>query len=445
MSDLSTAEAITTTSLDVVDAFVFQRIRADRFAHLGGLGKGVGWAGIVEVDVNDEARILSALETGQPQRYRSPEPTRIFGPYWSCHGCIVPVTLDQFVVLGTAHALASEDDGAAVALARQLVETIEAVSPAKRLADELELQHAVEALMNIDANDVVEAAQHIVRQAVETLSCDYGALWDAHSETLVTADPRWRPHASAARVRATMRRLGELDIPACWQDAEQAPLTAPFTAADGLRSTYVLRIGEDGALLLAHTVASPRGFTALCQRIGSRLAQTASMMLSAAAHREQLRRQASEALQVARTDMLTGLGNRLAWHEGLETAFAWHDQVAIVMVDLNGLKQVNDRLGHAAGDELLVAAGALLRSVVREHDLVVRFGGDEFGLLIHGSDEHTCHELVERIRSAAETAPGANGLSMAIGWAIATNVCDLVTAERLADERMYAHKRARKA
>ncbi len=447
MSDVSIVAGSgpeTDAALDVVDAFVFQRIRANQFAHLGGLGRGVGWAGIVEIDVNEESRIVTALETAQIERYSTREPTRVFGPYWSRHGFIVPVTLDQFVVLGTAGPPHPEQDEAARELSCDLVKTIEEVSPTKRLADELELQQAVEAVMNVDANDVVEAGQHIVRQAVEALSCDYGALWDADSETLATAAPRWTPDATAAEVRAAMRRLGELTIPACWQDAVQAPLPRPFTADDGLRSTYVLRVGERGALLLAHTVASPRGFTLLSQRIGTRISQTASMMLSAAAHRELLRRQATEALEVARTDALTELGNRLAWHEALETAFARHDRVGVIIADLNGLKEVNDRRGHAAGDELLVAAGALLRNVIREHDVAVRFGGDEFGLLIHGADEHTCAELTERIRQAAETAPCSSGLSIAIGCAIAENVCDLVTAERLADERMYADKRSRK-
>lgn len=439
------SSALASVGLDIIDAFVFQRIAPGRFAHLGGVGRGVGWAGIVDVALRDEPLVAEALDSMQPRPFSTSEPRRVFGPYWASDGYVVPLTFDQFVVLGLTAAPAEGTDAAALQAAALLVEIIPSVSPAKRLADELELQHAVEAVMRVDLRDVASTAEHIVAAAVEALSCDYGALWDGESGTLATVAPSWSPRASIADVRHTMARMVTHDIPRCWQDVTVAPTSPPFTAADGVRSVYVLRVGDAGVLFLAHTAASPRGFTSLCQRIGERIAQAAGMMLSAAAHREQLRRETDAARLSARTDALTGLGNRLAWREALADSFAHHDRVGILVLDLDGLKLANDEHGHAVGDRLLVRTAAVLSEVTRDEDVVARVGGDEFGVLLPGADDDGCQGLVERFRAAASRAACPVPLSVAAGWAIARSPAELSLAERLADERMYADKRRRRS
>jgi diguanylate cyclase len=98
------------------------------------------------------------------------------------------------------------------------------------------------------------------------------------------------------------------------------------------------------------------------------------------------RQQAQRLSRLAQHDELTGLANRSLFNDRLERALAWarrHERIAAVMVlDLNGFKAVNDRLGHVAGDRLLTIVGMRLGSRLRETDTVARLGGDEFALVV---------------------------------------------------------------
>jgi diguanylate cyclase (GGDEF)-like protein len=103
-------------------------------------------------------------------------------------------------------------------------------------------------------------------------------------------------------------------------------------------------------------------------------------------------------------DALTGLPNRALLEDRLQQAQARQrrqsEPLAMLFVDLDNLKQVNDEYGHGAGDELLIAVGQRLRNVVRAADTVARLGGDEFVLMCEGLDEAGATELVQRIRDA---------------------------------------------
>ncbi|HEV7655712.1 MAG TPA: diguanylate cyclase [Mycobacteriales bacterium] len=111
-----------------------------------------------------------------------------------------------------------------------------------------------------------------------------------------------------------------------------------------------------------------------------------------------------ELRRTALTDPLTGLGNRLLlvdrlrrWITALDGGDGKHRHVAVIAVDLDGLKRVNDTYGHATGDDLLRETARRLRSVVRDRDLVARLGGDEFVLLCAGVDTEGASRLAERI------------------------------------------------
>ena len=120
-----------------------------------------------------------------------------------------------------------------------------------------------------------------------------------------------------------------------------------------------------------------------------------------------------EVQQAARTDALTGLLNHGAMQVRLreEIARAQRDGTVLscVILDLDDFKRVNDSRGHQAGDELLRGVADLLRAELRPYDQVARYGGDEFVLLLPGSDEATACQVAERVRDAvaAEAEPGS--------------------------------------
>jgi diguanylate cyclase (GGDEF)-like protein len=102
-------------------------------------------------------------------------------------------------------------------------------------------------------------------------------------------------------------------------------------------------------------------------------------------------------------DTLTGLPNRFHFVESLAERLADHDQrnrIAILYVDLDGFKSVNDSWGHHTGDELLAQVGARIRGVVRSGDLPARLGGDEFAVLIEHADEEAAEQTARRLNDA---------------------------------------------
>lgn len=150
--------------------------------------------------------------------------------------------------------------------------------------------------------------------------------------------------------------------------------------------------------------------------------------------------------QLARQDPLTGVGNRRLLGERLEYELDRHRrtgrELALVVMDLNGFKQVNDELGHGAGDRVLEQAAAALRAVVRGQDTVARQGGDEFCVLAPETGRADAEELVGRIRAAfAGIDAGGAPLTTAVGFSVFPG--DALGGEdlqRIADDRQRADK-----
>jgi diguanylate cyclase (GGDEF)-like protein len=149
----------------------------------------------------------------------------------------------------------------------------------------------------------------------------------------------------------------------------------------------------------------------------------------------------------ARTDTLTGLGNRLAFDEARETMEADGRDFHLVMIDLDGFKAVNDSLGHAAGDAVLAAVGARLASIAGPRHRVYRLGGDEFALLLdHGMTRRDMTGLIANIqKTAAQPVRIDGGLTARFGASLGLASFDRVGRDQhrlfsAADQALYAAK-----
>jgi diguanylate cyclase (GGDEF)-like protein len=146
----------------------------------------------------------------------------------------------------------------------------------------------------------------------------------------------------------------------------------------------------------------------------------------------------------ARTDFLTSLYNRRGWTGFLEReedrCRRYGHPAAIISIDLDDLKRVNDRYGHTSGDEILNAAARAIAGAVRPSDIVARTGGDEFAVLCVESDAPGAHEIEHRIRLAL----AERNISASLGVEMRAPAGDLYATAELADRAMYREKSAKK-
>lgn len=157
------------------------------------------------------------------------------------------------------------------------------------------------------------------------------------------------------------------------------------------------------------------------------------------------RRESVAALaRAALVDPLTGIANRRAYDAELPVALRRagerDEPLAVVVMDLNGFKAVNDTIGHEAGDELLVRCATAWSDSLRQGDVIARLGGDEFSVILPGCDHATAEELRERLRNATPHEPGT-AIGVAV-WDGTESSADLI---RRADAAQYADKAACKA
>ena len=165
-----------------------------------------------------------------------------------------------------------------------------------------------------------------------------------------------------------------------------------------------------------------------------------------------LREHAQALLSESRHDPLTGLDNRRAWHEKIERegqhAARYGGSPAVIMLDLDHFKTVNDSLGHDAGDAILVEVTRVFRECLRSSDALARLGGDEFGVLLPAAGADDAPRVAEKLRRGLEqsriTPAGApRPVTVSIGVAGSlTAPPNMQTLIRAADSAMYDAKAA---
>jgi diguanylate cyclase (GGDEF)-like protein/putative nucleotidyltransferase with HDIG domain len=224
------------------------------------------------------------------------------------------------------------------------------------------------------------------------------------------------------------------------QNVADRRIDARFYGPDEIRSVLCLplQLGDERIGVLGVESARAAAFG----REDEELLTAVSHQVAAAVRVAKLHQAAKIA---AATDPLTGLANRRSFFERLERALAHRDgqPLSVAILDANGLKELNDRLGHAAGDEALVRVGQLLQQGVRDGDVVARIGGDEFAVLFAGAPFLTAERVVRRLaeRIAQGTIAGGYGLpSIAWGVADATGEATVDALVEAADRAMYRQK-----
>ncbi|GAA5336274.1 MULTISPECIES: GGDEF domain-containing protein [Thermus] len=199
-----------------------------------------------------------------------------------------------------------------------------------------------------------------------------------------------------------------------------------------IQATLGLPIVLEGEVLAAMNLDNfrdPEAFTPLSLELAQAFALEAALLLKALKERQALER-------AARTDPLTGLGNRRALEETFPKlraeAQALGEPLALIYWDLNGLKTLNDREGHAAGDQALKALAQALKNLSRRRDLAFRVGGDEFVSLHLGLSQEEIPALIARLRQSLPYGVAAGGVEV--------EGEDLEALLREADRRMYRAK-----
>ena len=144
-------------------------------------------------------------------------------------------------------------------------------------------------------------------------------------------------------------------------------------------------------------------------------------------------------------DTLTGLYNRNFFEEEMQRlSDCGHHPLGIIVCDLDGLKFINDTLGHQTGDRMLINAAEILRRNFRSSEIMARIGGDEFAVLLAETDKEMIEQIMQRLRQAVQDYNNANPVlpvSLSFGHAISEGTTsDMHDLFREADNRMYREK-----
>jgi diguanylate cyclase (GGDEF)-like protein len=295
-------------------------------------------------------------------------------------------------------------------------------------------------------------------------SDEFAELGDAFNRMAAQLEQRLAElETERSRVRDATARFGEAMV--ATHDPTQLVRVVVESAVQATGASGGVVLGPDGELARAGDPDVPGERIAFPLRVGA--SDFGSLVLAAEAFdADQVETAASLAAQVvvalenarlhriverqALVDSLTGLANRRSFEDTLRSELArasrFGDSVCVVFADLDDFKQVNDRYGHAAGDEVLKEFAAALRSTVRESDVAGRWGGEEFALVLPGTDADGGARLAERARAAIEHSdvqmPNGDVLSVTASFGVAAFPESNELGELLAaaDSALYAAK-----
>ena len=161
-----------------------------------------------------------------------------------------------------------------------------------------------------------------------------------------------------------------------------------------------------------------------------------------------LRHPKCENCRKALTDAVTGLYNRNYWEQIISGAtFQPRTQnFSLILIDVDNLKEINDTYGHIAGDKVIEIVGQAIKKCIRKEDAGLRYGGDEFIILLFNQDKKAAYRVIERIRREINKLAAGQGMNIQISAGVAyynslRNVGDII---KMADRDLYKEKQMKK-
>jgi two-component system cell cycle response regulator len=296
----------------------------------------------------------------------------------------------------------------------------------------------------IGASEDREAFVPIVLEAaMAAVRADVGILWLDRGPSI---DPRLVVGGEAARVTShdgLVRSVADGGPPVRWPGGP-----APSEGEPAAASAIAVPLRARGRLYAVLALYRRAGaFSARDLEDVNGLAVQASTAIDATYDHEDARR-------LSLTDGLTGLWNRRQFElraaQELERASRFGERFAVVLVDLDGFKAINDVHGHLTGDAVLVETAKRMVTHTREVDLVARYGGEEFVLLLPQTDPPGALRVAEKVREELAAVPvdvDGGALPVTLSAGVACHPDDGATLDLLlaaADEALYAAKRAGK-
>jgi len=288
--------------------------------------------------------------------------------------------------------------------------------------------------------DVSEIAEVGLRETLKVLGLQAGAVWVRDGARLKLAktigmQPGEEDEFSDSGRSGLMRVL----------EVSTGPAESRVDRIAGEWSAIRAELRTKGVLLGAMTVATrlPRTFESSDLEFVAAVADQIAVALD----------RARQHTKEARTDYLTGLANRPEFERAIDRAVASADRhkrrLALMMIDLDNLKEINDTYGHHVGDEAIRVLAAELQRAVRATDTCGRLGGDEFGVAMPDADERDAREVGNRVREALEhlnrTAKLPVPVEFSIGITAWRQGLDWQAMYQSADKALYVDKRRRHA
>ena len=300
------------------------------------------------------------------------------------------------------------------------------------------LYHIVAALArSLDVNEIAEVG---LRETLKVLGLQAGAVWVREGARLKLAKTIGMQQGEEEEFSQTGRSGLSRVV-----ETASGPAESRVDRIAGEWSAIRAELRTKGVLLGAMTVATrlPRTFEPSDLDFVAAVADQIAIALD----------RARQHTREARTDYLTGLANRPEFERAIDRAVASAERhkrrLALMMIDLDNLKEINDTYGHHVGDEAIRVLAAELQRAVRATDTCGRLGGDEFGVAMPDADERDAREVGIRVREALEhlnrTAKLPVPVEFSIGITAWRQGLDWQAMYQAADKALYVDKRRRHA